>query len=312
MNRFNLLLEERDSSGGLLSSENHVDLSVDQSDPNFVSNVLEHRSSLARVADAVPSSIPDATGSDIAFQDGSDGLEVTDAEIIGSSSSGTGVYALQGTRFNLLCLTSPPEGPDTTVSTWAEALSFCKQSGAMLIVDPPSSPGSGWGSVSSAVAGVSGFAQLRDANTALFYPPFATNDQMANGSHKLLPPSGSVAGVMARTDAARGVWKAPAGTEAQIRYVTGLTIPMSNSDSSHLNSVAINCVRDLPGGGPVVWGCKDFGWRQLKYLGIWVHSGEENGALHRTVDQRGPSMDLFSSQTENHCGLRSDRLLETS
>src|SRR6185295_13550360 len=68
--------------------------------------------------------------------------------------------------------------------------------------------------------------------------------------------SGTVAGVYARTDSTRGVWKAPAGTEAVVRNVSELEDPLTDQQNGALNPLAINCLRNLPIFGNVVWGAR--------------------------------------------------------
>jgi phage tail sheath protein FI len=65
-----------------------------------------------------------------------------------------------------------------------------------------------------------------------------------------------MAGIFARTDATRGVWKAPAGTEASLTGAAGLTITMSDAENGQLNPHAVNCLRTLPVFGTVGWGAR--------------------------------------------------------
>jgi phage tail sheath protein FI len=84
---------------------------------------------------------------------------------------------------------------------------------------------------------------------ALYYPGL-----MAQG--KSIPPSGHIAGVYARTDAERGVHKAPAGPQAVLSGVTGVERPITNADQDTLNPLGVNCIRTFPGSGVVVWGSR--------------------------------------------------------
>jgi phage tail sheath protein FI len=61
---------------------------------------------------------------------------------------------------------------------------------------------------------------------------------------------------MARTDATRGVWKAPAGVDAGVMGASGLAHPMSEGESEQLNPLGINCLRTFPQVGSVVWGAR--------------------------------------------------------
>ena len=58
--------------------------------------------------------------------------------------------------------------------------------------------------------------------------------------------SGAVAGVIARTDATRGVWKAPAGLDATLNGVPELSVPLTDGENGQLNPLGINCLRAFP------------------------------------------------------------------
>ncbi len=65
-----------------------------------------------------------------------------------------------------------------------------------------------------------------------------------------------MAGICARTDAQRGVWKAPAGTEATIVGVQGLTVTLTDNENGDLNKIGVNCLRTFPIIGTVIWGSR--------------------------------------------------------
>jgi hypothetical protein len=69
-------------------------------------------------------------------------------------------------------------------------------------------------------------------------------------------PCGAVAGIMARTDANRGVWKAPAGIEATITGADELTVKLTDEENGLLNPIGVNCLRSFPNLGRVVWGAR--------------------------------------------------------
>lgn len=62
--------------------------------------------------------------------------------------------------------------------------------------------------------------------------------------------------MIARTDAERGVWKAPAGLDATLSGVTQLSLPLTDGEIGQLNPVAVNCLRLAPGAGHAVWGAR--------------------------------------------------------
>jgi len=72
----------------------------------------------------------------------------------------------------------------------------------------------------------------------------------------LVAPSGYAAGIWAKTDGRRGVWKAPAGVETSLLGVAGQQYIVEDGEQDQLNPMGINCIRKLPGYGPVIWGTR--------------------------------------------------------
>jgi phage tail sheath protein FI len=93
-------------------------------------------------------------------------------------------------------------------------------------------------------------------NSALFFPWLKAPDPLQQNAPRAFPPCGFVAGVFARTDAARGVWKAPAGVDARVVGATGLTVAIGEADNARLSRRAINCLRSFPDAGIVVFGAR--------------------------------------------------------
>ncbi|MGW2826967.1 phage tail sheath family protein [Streptomyces sp. NPDC001443] len=103
---------------------------------------------------------------------------------------------------------------------------------------------------------------------ALYFPWVRSPDPTGrSGDPVLLPPSGCVAGLYARIDASRGVWKAPAGTEAGLNGVVGLGAELSDIDQGSLNPRGIDVIRRFPGVGVVAFGARtvtaDPQWRYI-------------------------------------------------
>src|SRR5207249_9440460 len=76
------------------------------------------------------------------------------------------------------------------------------------------------------------------------------------GAADAFRPAGGVAGVRARPDASRGVWKAPAGLEAILIGVQALDVGLDDGENGRLNPLGVNSLRAFPGVGPVVWGAR--------------------------------------------------------
>ena len=82
-------------------------------------------------------------------------------------------------------------------------------------------------------------------------------DLNPGASKKLLAaPSGFAAGLWAKTDGRRGVWKAPAGVESALLGVAELEFKVEDSEQNYLNPLGVNAIRKIPGYGPVVWGSR--------------------------------------------------------
>lgn len=93
-----------------------------------------------------------------------------------------------------------------------------------------------------------------DSKYAAFYYPWVTILDPATNVEKLVPPGGHVAGIYARSDAERGVHKAPANEV--VRGVTELQFPVSKGAQEVLNPRSVNCIRSFPGRGIRVWGAR--------------------------------------------------------
>jgi uncharacterized protein len=65
-----------------------------------------------------------------------------------------------------------------------------------------------------------------------------------------------LAGIFARTDAQRGVWKAPAGLAATLSGVQRLSVTLTDPEIGELNPLGVNCLRLAPAAGPVAWGAR--------------------------------------------------------
>jgi phage tail sheath protein FI len=171
-----------------------------------------------------------------------------------------GLFALeQADIFNLLCI-PPYKGPaaavDVDVNLVSAAAAYCEKRRAMLIVDAPKD----WGSKTTAVT------KFRDANTdyvgtrsrnaALFFPRLNQPDPLRDGQVGTFAACGAVAGVMARTDAQRGVWKAPAGLDATLTGVPQLSVQLTDAENGELNPLGVNCLRAIPPTGRVIWGSR--------------------------------------------------------
>jgi phage tail sheath protein FI len=93
---------------------------------------------------------------------------------------------------------------------------------------------------------------------AVYWPHLEVGDPVGPTLTSTLrvPPAGAIAGIFARTDNRRGVWKAPAGVEATVNGVVRMQRNVIDGEQDELNPVGINVVRPIPGAGTVVWGAR--------------------------------------------------------
>jgi hypothetical protein len=189
-----------------------------------------------------------------------------DADLVPAADDGTGVYALaRADLFNLLCI--PPFLPasDTNAgrvlgaAVKGRAAKFCLDHRALFIVDPhpdwtaPSQITGGSTQLSTYVTNISSDSRR---NSAIYFPYIRAADPLQGDALADYPPSGAIAGVMARTDAARGVWKAPAGLDAGIGGVQELKAKLTDGQNGIVNPLGVNALRTFPGAGTVVWGAR--------------------------------------------------------
>ena len=87
----------------------------------------------------------------------------------------------------------------------------------------------------------------------LYYPWIKVSDPVTN-SNILVPPSGHIAGVWARTDETRGVWKAPANEI--VRGALDVESKMTKAEQGILNPIGINAIRPFGTRGIRIWGAR--------------------------------------------------------
>jgi uncharacterized protein len=97
--------------------------------------------------------------------------------------------------------------------------------------------------------------QLEQRRQCVYYPRLTVPDPANAGRARPVGPSGTLAGVYARTDANRGVWKSPAGTDA-ILNGAGVGLKLTDDQSGDLNVNGIDALRNLPVYGNVAWGAR--------------------------------------------------------
>jgi uncharacterized protein len=230
-------------------------LTTDPASPNFVGRVVEQRSDLLDVVQPVPDGRPNQGTAD--RTDGRDGDAIRDVDVApATEDTKQGIFALEDADiFNLLCLPPPAPGDDIDQVTWERAADYCTRRRAMLLVDPPEAADDP-DSVAAALNAELSISTASKQNAALYFPRLRVANPLKNNLLEEYVPCGAVAGVFARTDSQRGVWKAPAGQEAGLTGVGELTYKLTDAENGQLNPLGINCLRVFPLIGPVVWGAR--------------------------------------------------------
>ena len=289
-NVFNLMV--RDASTG--NVETFLNVSIETGNRRRVDLVLAAESALVTAAGAlgtVPPESPEpnngkgqfdpwadnyvaATATDaelpatntVVVPDGqaSDGLALDSTDFNGQGKRGAkrGLYALDNADlFNLLCIPpykagasgGPNDGDIEYGALVPDAVAYCQARRAVLVLDSPHD----WSEASEVVTGMANQAVATTSNyAALYFPRLVVPDPLRDNRPGELVPSGAMAGIMARTDSSRGVWKAPAGLEATVNGTQKLTVPLTDAENGSLNPLGVNCLRTFPAAGTVAWGAR--------------------------------------------------------
>jgi phage tail sheath protein FI len=151
--------------------------------------------------------------------------------LIGDPVAKSGMYALMDVDlFNILCIPATMKLPDINAAqVTTEATSLCTTRRAMYLLDVPQHDAVR-DTVDAITTWLDANAGLRSRNAALYFPRMDIADSLANYRLRKVSTSGTVAGLWARIDASRGVWKAPAGTEASLAGVQQLEYKLTDPE----------------------------------------------------------------------------------
>ena len=202
------------------------------------------------------------------------------ADLIGSEADFTGIYALEKVDlFNLLCIPdatrakrSDPGTLDPNLSpndVFNAAMNYCLKRRAFLLIDAPPEVNDD----DSAADWKSSGLTVQDKNGAAYFPRLRMGDPLNDFKPRTFAPCGVLAGLYARIDASRGLWKTPAGTEATLKGVQGLVYKLTDAENGTLNPLGLNCIRNFPVYGTVAWGGRtlvgaDAQANEWKYLSV--------------------------------------------
>jgi len=215
------------------------------------------------------------------------------AALIGSEHQKTGLYALgDADLFQILCIPRTAQisdcDPDRlssseAVDVIAAAIEYCESRRAFFIVDIPNDNNC----VDDIKKWVEDNRRFRHRNAALYFPRLQIADPLNSSRPRSIGASGTMAGVYARTDSSRGVWRLPAGSETALNGVLALDYNLNDAENATLEVLAINCLRTFPIYGLVAWGARTLEgsdqsvseWRYIpvRRLGLFIEESLYRG-----------------------------------
>lgn len=273
---FDLLIAEY-AGGQRVRAETFRNLNLVPNDPANAATVLAQHSQLARLSNMTalpgPSDLATGPGHPVGVDDltlvqmlpltgGADGVVPGEpawagsalAAFQGSAGAPMGISALDGIVpeiFNLMAIPEAPLMADLGVGIYAAAAAYCRDNLAFLLVDHPEANDGVESILGWDISAFLGSDLARGA--ALCFPHIVRSDPL--GGSREMAASGSIAGLMARTDGSRGVWKAPAGLDASLAGATP-SVMMTDRQQGRLNQRGINCLRAFPNIGTVNFGAR--------------------------------------------------------
>lgn len=236
-----------------VNTESYMNLVMDSDGGRYAVDVVNAQSSLiklTRESDANDDSAPAADT--YKLEGGDDGdLPDTTAKLLGAEADKSGMYALDDIApeiFNIMCLPAIAGAGFNSGNyegAYTAATSYCESKRAFLIVDPQTTANKD--NVATAVE------NFRHKNSAVYFPRVTVSDALNEGRARNIGASGTMAGVFARTDSTRGIWKAPAGTDASLRGAK-IAQQLTDLQNGALNPLGINVLRSFPIFGNISWG----------------------------------------------------------
>ncbi|HTV25903.1 MAG TPA: phage tail sheath subtilisin-like domain-containing protein [Polyangiaceae bacterium] len=260
--------------GAIVDSLDSVAITVSEVRKPFVRPLLPSLGLTGRArgyrqdSGANPDVLPESTLTPLRLTGGTDGPAnaiLSADDYLGNATEHTGLHALDGLDINLVALPGK-NAPEFLV----KLMGYADQRGdCFAILDGPGALEKDFDITPADAKQAALSLPVRSRNAALYYPWYRTSDPTGVGRNptRFAPPSGVMAGIYARTDNSRGVWKAPAGIESTVTGALGLQEAVQDADQDILNPFSVNCLRAFPGTGIVAWGARtlssDPSWRYV-------------------------------------------------
>ena len=143
---------------------------------------------------------------------------------------------------------------------------------------------------------ITNFRNVFDSQYAAVYHPWLEVNDPLDKKNTMIPPSGSVVGIYARTDNTHGVQKAPANEV--VRSCVGLSTPYNKGEQDILNPMGVNLIRAFPGQGIRVWGARtlssDASWKYVNVRRLFIYIEESIKANTNWVVFESNTPELWS------------------
>lgn len=249
LSTFNLTIEEYAPGADRaedppVRAEKFFNVSTSKSDLRFVGDVIGQESSYIDVEVFVQDALPSAGQADLT--QGQDGKALVGDDVVSALDLLDAVDL-----FNLLVLPPPSWTTEYNKLQRDLAVKKCFDHDALFVMDPPAA----WNTYQKPRDELANEV-TRHKNAAIFFPTILAPNPLNENRQREFTPSGAIAGLMARTDAGFGVWKAPAGIDATLLGVSRLKYRLTDAQNGVLNQVGVNCLRTFPVIGTVSWGAR--------------------------------------------------------
>lgn len=281
---FDLHVGSNDGSS-FTASEKFSSVSMDSSSDNFAETIINDQSSLISVdvlTGATSIQYPATNGNGTALAGG--------AAATPTAPDFTALYENTLRKYrdiSIIVLPGSSWDGATGQGNIAATLAHCESmKNRVVIVDPPA------GMELENATVVNGLSLPTSTYSVLYYPwvdmanPLFHPDKAPDANKTVqVAPSAIAAGMWAKIDGKRGVWKAPAGVETRLTGAAGLEFTVENLEQDQLNPLGINCIRKLPGYGSVFWGARSLStkadpeWRYVpvRRTAIYIEESIYNG-----------------------------------
>jgi uncharacterized protein len=270
-------------------------------DPIIVSGIAEYEATFGKTSAAQPLS---SAVADFFRNGGSKAVilpvastrraRTESSHLIGHAKAKTGLHALSHMNETVGLLLVPDAAylsEQEAAGVINAAASLSEARGVFHIADVPKAVASK--GTAAAIQWSAGVARSR--NLAMYYPWLVAG---AGTKKATRPPSAVAAGIYARLDRARGVWKAPAGQDAAAIGVTGVAAQVTSAEMEALQSAGINPIRKMDGGEIVLWGARSFAvtsdpeWKyvNVRRLFLFLERSIEEGLKWAVFESNGEDL----------------------